>query len=74
MPKVTVDGTEIEVPARNNCLQIVPTAAHAAGMFVDQLLERNAHDLFDIARIVDMAGYGINLGAGVVLAAKAGEP
>ena len=29
--------------------QIVPTAAHAAGMFFDQLAQRNAHFLFHIA-------------------------
>src|SRR3546814_12538080 len=31
-------------------------AAHAAGMFLDQFLEWNAHFLFDIARLVHMAG------------------
>ena len=32
--------------------QIVPAAAHAAGMLLDQLLQRDAHRLFDIARLV----------------------
>ena len=60
--------------ARNDREQIVPAAAHAAGMAIDQFAQRNAHGLFDIARPLDMAGNAIELGAGVVLPADAGEP
>ena len=38
--------------AGNDREQIVPAAAHAAGMVLDQLAQRNAHRLFDIARLV----------------------
>ena len=54
--------------------QIVPAAAHAAGMLLDQLAERDAHLLFDVARLVHVAGDAEQLGAGVVRAADAGEP
>src|ERR1700674_1850731 len=60
--------------AGNDCEQIIPAAAHAAGMPVDQLAQRNAHHLFDIARPLDAAGNAIKLGAGIVGPADAGEP
>jgi hypothetical protein len=41
---------------------------------LDQLLHRDRHRLFDIARRVHMAGNAEDLGAGVALAADAGEP
>ena len=43
-------------------------------MRVDQLAQRNAHRLFDIARPLDVAGNAEELGAGVVRPADAGEP
>ena len=43
-------------------------------MPVDQFAQRNAHLLFDIARPFDMAGDAIELGAGIVGPADAGEP
>ena len=43
-------------------------------MALDQLAQRDAHLLFDIARLHHVAGDAIELGAGVVGAADAGEP
>ena len=60
--------------AGNDGEQIVPAAAHAAGMPLDQLAQRNAHRLFDIAGPLDVAGDAIKLGAGIVRPADAGEP
>ncbi len=54
--------------------QIVPTAAHAAAMLVDQLAERDTHLLFDVAWLVHVAGYAKELRAGVVRSAKRREP
>ncbi len=54
--------------------QIVPAAAHAAGMRLDQFAQRDAHRLFDIAWPQNVAGNAIKFCAGVVLAADAGEP
>ena len=42
--------------ARNDGKQIVPAAADAAAMLVDQFAEGDAHRLFDRARLVDVAG------------------
>ena len=36
--------------------QIVPAAAHAAGIAVDQLAQRDAQLLLDVARLVHVAG------------------
>src|SRR6185437_89019 len=60
--------------AWNDGEQIVPAAAHAAGMAVDQFAQRNAHLFFHIAGPLDVAGNAEQLGASVVLAADAGEP
>src|SRR5665213_4316262 len=60
--------------AGNNREQIVPAAAHAAGVLVDELPERDAHRLLDIARLFDMAGNAEDLGALVLRPADAGEP
>ncbi len=60
--------------ARNDRLEIVPAAAHAAAMGLDQGLERDAHHLFDITRRVHMARDREHLGAGVALATKACKP
>ncbi len=54
--------------------QIVPAAAHAAGMPLDQFFQRNAHFLFDIARPLHMAGDAEDLGAAVLGPAETGEP
>ena len=54
--------------------QIVPAAAHAAGMLLDQLPQRDAHRLLDVARLVHVAGDAEDLGAGVLRPADAGEP
>ena len=54
--------------------QIVPAAAHAAGMFVDQLAQWDAHRLFDVASLVHMAGDAKHFCAGVVRTADAREP
>jgi hypothetical protein len=56
--------------AGDHRLQIVPAAAHAAGNALDQLAERNAHRLFDVAGLVHMAGDAEQLGAGVVRAGR----
>ena len=55
--------------------QIVPAAAHAAGNACRSARATGCrHRLFDIARLVDVAGDAEQLGAGVVRAADAGEP
>src|SRR5476651_2203070 len=58
----------------NDGQQVVPAAAYAAGMLLDQLLEGNAHRLFDVARLVYVPGDAEEFGAGVVRAANAAEP
>src|SRR5439155_19015154 len=60
--------------AGNDREQIVPAAAHPAGMALDQLPHRYAHHLFDIAGLLDMAGDAEDLGSGVARPAEAGEP
>src|SRR3546814_2590421 len=54
--------------------QIVPAAADAAAMGVDQLAEADAHFLFDDTGLVHMAADLEQLGALVVLAPEAREP
>ena len=54
--------------------QIVPAAADAAAMGVDELAEGHAHGVFDDARAVHMAGDLEELGALVLRAADGGEP
>ncbi len=48
--------------------QIVPAAAHAAGMALDQLAHRDRHRLLDIARLVHMAGNAEDFRPGVARA------
>ena len=60
--------------AGDDRLEIVPAAAHAAAMALDQFAERNAHRLFDLAGPLDVAGDAEQLGAGIVGPADAGEP
>src|SRR5712671_5538801 len=43
-------------------------------MALDQLPHRDAHFLFDIARLLDMAGDAEDLGSGVARPAEASEP
>ncbi len=43
-------------------------------MLLDQLLERNSHFLFDVARRLDVPGNAEDLGAVVVLRTERGEP
>ena len=54
--------------------QIVPAAAHAAGMALDQLAHRDAHRLLDIARLVHMAGDAEDFCPGVARTADRREP
>ena len=54
--------------------QIVPAAAHAAGMAVDEFAQRHAHFFFDVAGLVHMALQAEDFGAGILGAAEAGEP
>ena len=56
--------------AGDHGLQIVQAAAHAAAMLLDQLAEGDAHLLFDIARLVHMAGDAKQLRARVVRARR----
>src|SRR5262249_30904379 len=49
-------------PAGNDAKQVVPAAANAAGVALDELLQRNAHLLFHVARLVHMAGDAEDLG------------
>ena len=60
--------------AGNNGEQIVPAAADAAGVRLDQLAERDRHRLFDVAGLVDVAGDAEELGARVVGRAEARKP
>ena len=60
--------------AGNDGKQIVPAAAHAACVMLDQLAERHAHLLFHVAGLVHVAGDAEDLGAGVVGPAERGEP
>src|SRR5579872_2973906 len=54
--------------------QIVPAAAHPAGMPLDELLHRDRHGFFDIARLVYMPGNAKDFRAGVALATDPGDP
>ena len=60
--------------AGNDRQQIVPAAADAAAVLLDQLAERDAHGVFHDAGRVDVAGDAVKLGADIVGAADAGEP
>src|SRR5579863_2279603 len=60
--------------AGDHRLQIVPAAANAAAMLLDQFAERNAHRFFDVAGPLDMTGYAKQLGADVVRPANGGKP
>src|SRR6185437_7834633 len=60
--------------ARNDRLEIVPAAADAAAMAIDQFAERNPHRLFDVAGTFDMAGDAEQLGADIVRPADPGKP
>src|SRR5579862_1156089 len=60
--------------ARDHRHQIVPTAAHAASMALDEFPHRDRHFLFDVARALDVARDAEDLGAGVARPADAGEP
>ena len=60
--------------ARNDRQQVVPAAAHAAGIFVDQFPQRNAEFFLDIAGLVHMAGDAEHFLPRVVLPPEAGEP
>ena len=54
--------------------EIVPAAADAAGMLVDQLAERDAHRFLDHAGLFTWPLDLEQLGAGIVLAPEALEP
>ena len=60
--------------AGNDRLEIVPAAANAAAMALDQFAERNPHRLFDVAGPLDVTGDAEQLGADIVGPADAGEP
>ncbi len=60
--------------ARDHRQQIVPAAAHAARVPLEQLAQRNAHLLLDHARLLDVARDLEQLGAGVVGLAQHREP
>ncbi len=60
--------------AGNDREQIVPAAADAAAMLVDEFAEGKRHRLLHVAGLVHVAGHAEQLGAGVVLGAEAREP
>src|SRR6202158_6618577 len=60
--------------ARDHRLEIIPTAADAAAMALDQLPEWTPHRLFDVAGTLDMAGDAEQFGADIVGPADRGEP
>mmetsp|Transcript_9730 Transcript_9730/g.39603 ORF Transcript_9730/g.39603 Transcript_9730/m.39603 type:complete len:528 (-) Transcript_9730:20-1603(-) len=55
-------------------LEVLPAAADAAAVLVDELAHRDGHFFLDDDRVVDVARDGEQLGAGVVLAAERVEP
>ena len=59
---------------RNNGQQIIPTAAHAAGVLFKQFLQRNAHFFLNIARIIDVTGNAKQFGAGISFTPQSGKP
>ena len=60
--------------AGDHGLQVVPAAANAAAMPLDQFAERNPHRLFDVAGPLDMAGDTEQFGADIVGPADRGKP
>eukprot|EP00166_Cyanidium_caldarium_P004359 ctg_459.g152 len=60
--------------ARDDRQQVVPAAAHPAGVPFNQRPQRDAHLLLHHARAVDVSADDEQLGAAVVLAAERGEP
>src|SRR6202158_1161680 len=60
--------------AGDHRLEIIPAAADAAAMTLDQLPEWNPHCLFDVAGTLDMAGDAEQFGADIVGPADRGEP
>src|SRR6266702_5835770 len=67
-------GTMHRRAAGDHGLEVVPAAADAAAMLLDQLTERDAHGFVDVAGPLDMAGDAEQLGADIVRTADAGEP
>ena len=57
--------------ARNNRFQVFPAATNAAAMLFDELLHRNRHRFFNVARLVHVTGNTEDLCAFVVVTAKA---
>src|SRR5206468_6795084 len=55
-------------------LEVIPTAANAAAVPLDQLAERQAHRLFDVAGPFDMAGNAEQFCADIIGPADRGEP
>src|SRR5690606_38921833 len=60
--------------AGDHCQQVVPPAANAAAMLLDQFLKRDAHRFFDDAGPLDVPANLEELGPLVVLAPEAREP
>src|SRR5690606_9784271 len=60
--------------ARNDGEQVVPTAAYAAGMLLNQLTQRTTPPLFHVAGLADMARDAEKFRARVIGTAKAREP
>ena len=60
--------------ARNDTKQVIPSTDNAATVLLDQILKRNAHFLFNDARVVDVTGDAEEFGTFVSLTPKAGEP
>mmetsp|Transcript_35252 Transcript_35252/g.64064 ORF Transcript_35252/g.64064 Transcript_35252/m.64064 type:complete len:454 (-) Transcript_35252:330-1691(-) len=61
-------------PARDHRLQVVPAAAHAAAVLLQQVLQRDGHLLLHDHGVVHVPTDAEELGAVVVGAAEAGEP
>ncbi len=58
----------------NNGEEVVPAATNTTTVTLDQFFEGDGHLFLHGARVVDVAGDAEELGAGIVLAAKGGEP
>ena len=60
--------------ARNHAFQIIPTAAHAAAVSLNQRLHRDRERFFDITRRIDVTGKREHFRAFIIIAAKFCEP
>ena len=73
-PAMDLCSEPMEVLTWDDCQQVIPAAAYATSMLLNQLPHRDAKLLLHSHRVVDMPADAEQLGAGIVLAAEAREP